>query len=126
MALTSPQNENLRIGDIVLWEAGVEVNYCREVVALDAAQTIVPGNTLAESGGTWSLYATEGGTGQVDGIALEYSTASVPATILALVRGPAVVHGRYLVEESTDTAVVADLASLGILIRDEVAGFKME
>lgn len=124
MAETSPTNEKLRIGDIVLAEVLPEVAFCREVVTLAAAQTITPGETLSESGGEWSEYDAAGGTGQVDGIALEYSTASVPPTILALVRGPAVVHSRYL--DVNDDAVAADLASLGIIIRDDAAALKME
>jgi len=120
--MATETNEIIRIGDVVLAEALTEVAYCREVLELNTAQTVVPGDLLQYLGSKYSLWGDES-DGTVDAIALEYSTASVPATILALVRGPAVVHDKYL---NVDTAATrADLAVLGILVRSNPTSFVM-
>lgn len=125
MSITSPQNEELKIGDIVLAETLTEFLYCREVVTLAATQTVLPGTLLKNNGdGTWSVWDEESTDGTVDGIALEYATASVPATILALVRGAAIVHSKYL-SDDTD-AIRADLAAIGILVRDNPTEYVMQ
>lgn len=121
--MATEKNEAVRIGDVVLAEALTEVEYCREVVTLDTAQTVVIGTLLQDNGdGTWSEWANES-DGTVDGIALEASTASVPETIVALVRGPAVVHDKYLSTDTDETR--ADLAGIGILVRTNPTTFVM-
>lgn len=123
MALTNPQTEQRRIGDIVLWETGVEVQYCREQVTLHASQTIVPGDLLAYDGTDYVKWSSDATTGDADAVALEYSTASVPATILALVNGPAVVHSKYL--SSTSATAVAGLLSQQIKVYTSPTEFVM-
>lgn len=123
MALTNPQTEQRRIGDIVLWSAGDEVRYTRQQVTLAATQTIVPGDLLINTSGSWSKWSSEATSGTADGVALEYSTASVPATILALTNGPAVVHSKYL--SSTSANAVADLLAIGIKVYTSPTEFVM-
>lgn len=123
--MATEQNEKIYIGDVVLAEALEQFAYCRESVTLDTAQTLIVGDLLKNNGdGTWSKWALEATDGTVDGIALEYSAASVPLNILALVRGPAIVSDKYI---DVDTAAtVADLLALGILVRTNAADIEME
>jgi Bacteriophage lambda head decoration protein D len=123
--MATEQNEKRYIGDVVLAEALEQFAYCRTAVTLAATQTIVIGDLLKNNvDGTWSKWALEATDGTVDGIALEYSTASVPASILAIVRGPAIVSDKYI--NVNTAAVAADLLGLGILVRTNASDIEME
>ena len=123
MALTNPQTEQRRIGDIVAKEWDETFFTCREKVTLHAAQTIVPGDLLSWDGTDYVKYSSDVTTGDADAVALEYSTASVPATILALTSGPALVHSKYL--SSTSAAAVAGLLRQAIHVRTSPTEFVM-
>lgn len=117
-------NQKLFVGKVVEWEAGVEYAYCRQAVNVAKSQTIIPGQVLMNA--TTYAEAYVDGTGiSADAVALDYvTTTSAYGTVLALVRGPAILHSAGLT--GSDANGVADLLALGIIVRTDSTSFDQE
>lgn len=89
-------------------------NFCRKVITLAAAQTFGVGKALK---GTITFDAAGSGD-TITAIALEAAVASVPPTILALVRGPAIVVYESLTSARSEANTKSNLLSRDILVEN--------
>jgi hypothetical protein len=110
-----------KIGDFLRYELPHE--YCRARITVAKSQTVVIGAVLDRDGATQASPIANGSEANADAIALEDCTtgAGATGTVLALVRGPAIIDGDQLVLAANVTVaeLVAPLLALGILVRTE-------
>lgn len=114
MALYSKRVEDTRlVSDVVRWIANND--YCYANVPIGESVAVVVGSLLDLNGGTGGAsLITNGNEANVDAIALEAATSTGVGnnpTVLALVRGPAVVNASRLALQ-TDVTVAEAKANL--------------
>lgn len=117
--MSNYQMEGIYAQDIVLWESGIEVYYARE----ERAITGVAGDEL-EPGTVLTADAVATVAASVDGILLSklvYQEGETSKQAVVLVRN-SVVNADNLVLGALDAAAVAaQLATMGIIARNEPA-----
>jgi hypothetical protein len=115
---TAQTQANVSPGHVLLDEFAPQYAYCREVVTINKSQTIIVGTILELNGAAYDAKQLAGaGTGV--GVALEAitTTAGATGTIVAVMRGPAIVKKEALtlvggaVYEATS---ITDLEAIGI------------
>lgn len=121
-------NENPRLSDLLLYEAGVQVNYVIDTVTVASGTLASPigqvlGKVTASGKYVQVAPAAVDGSGAVGGILLEPITATLTADtqLNVLTRGPAVVKSTGLAYTSgmtgtQITAAAAQLLALGIKV----------
>jgi hypothetical protein len=114
-----------RLGDILRYETPMD--YCRKVCKLAKSMTVVIGTALDRDESSGAIVVLDSYEANCDAIALQAVTTGSGATgtVLALVRGPAVIDTTKIVLQTSqvdadrDTIAAALLTATGIVGRRE-------
>jgi len=112
-------NEGRVIGDLIKFEE--DQRYSREIVTINASNTIIIGTPLMPVGDGLAK-VTIGNEALVTAVALEAVTTDAESTaqIIAVVRHAIIIEDFLDVGTATLADVVAALTALGIVCRDDV------
>lgn len=121
--MATSYTEGKTIGDVVRYQ--LPHGFCCEIVTLEDAEQVYVGSPLDKTGGGGggAIKITNGNEANADAISLEAKTdaGSGTDTVLALVRGPAIVNADQLTLETsvTKAELLSVFEALNILLRDE-------